>query len=96
LAELDARKTTLENAKSNLETIYAKTLGKSEKEIAENQALMEELQTNMAAVDASFTSFNGTVKSIKQAIDAQLNGNGIPSTMHIHTYIYVYMYIKKY
>lgn len=91
LAELDSRKTTIENTKSNLETIYAKMLGKPEKEIMDNQALMEEIHKTIAAVDASFTSFNGTVKSIKQSIDTQLNWNGM-----LYTYVYYikYIYIK--
>jgi len=93
LAELDSRKTSIENTKSNLETIYAKTLGKPEKEIMDNQALLEDIQKNIAAVDASFTSFNGTVKSIKQSIDTQLNWNGMIYTYYI--YIIIYIYIRE-
>ena len=72
-AELDARKKVIEEGKAALETVYADTLGKSEKDIVENTSLLEKIQKHMAGIDAAFTSFNGTLKSIKQAIDTQLN-----------------------
>ena len=72
-AELDARKKVIEEGKAALETVYADTLGKAEKDIMENISLYEKIQKNMAGMDAAFTSFNGTLKSIKQSIDTQLN-----------------------
>lgn len=56
-----------------METVYADTLGKDEKDVVGNTNLYEKIQKHMAGIDAAFTSFNGTLKSIKQAIDPQLN-----------------------
>lgn len=72
-AELDARKASIESAKTDLETTYADTLGKDEKAVVENAELMGIIQKHMATIDAAFTSFNGTLKSIKTSIDTWLN-----------------------
>jgi hypothetical protein len=66
--ELDARKSSITNAKGELECIYAQTLGKPEKDVIGNPELYEKITTQLANVDAAFTSLNGTLKSIKTAI----------------------------
>ena len=67
-AELGARKDAIAVAKTALEGSYAKTLGKTDKEIQDDQDLFETLTKNLAGVEAAFTSLNGTIKSIKLAI----------------------------
>ena len=72
VAELESRKRTIEHAKTELESVYAKSLSKTDQEIGADKPLLESIQKNMAALDAAFTSLNGTLKSTKQAIDTQL------------------------
>ena len=55
--------------KRQLETTYAKTLGKDEKKIQEDPALSKEISDHLGAAEAAFTSFTGTYKSIKPSID---------------------------
>lgn len=68
-SELTSRKNAILEAKSSLETVYAQTLGKSEQDLLKNQTLTQEIAKHIASVDAAFTCFNGTIKSIKMAID---------------------------
>ncbi|CAL1141803.1 unnamed protein product [Cladocopium goreaui] len=67
--ELGARKDAITSAKTTLESSYAKTLGKTDAQIQEDKELLETITTSLANVEAAFTSFNGTIKSIKLAID---------------------------
>ncbi|CAL1167635.1 unnamed protein product [Cladocopium goreaui] len=67
--ELNARKTAIATAKTGLEGVYAQILGKSDPEIQGDSKLAELIQSNLANVESAFTSFNGTIKSIKLAID---------------------------
>ncbi|CAL1168542.1 unnamed protein product, partial [Cladocopium goreaui] len=67
--ELDARKTAICAAKTSLESCYAQTLGKTDETIHADQKLLETINTNLANCESAFTSFNGTIKSIKLAID---------------------------
>lgn len=73
VAELDSKKKAIEDAKTTVEDLYAETLGKTDKEINENTDLVQRVTKSMGSVDAAFTSFNGTLKSIKGALDTQLN-----------------------
>ena len=70
--ELGARKTAISNAKLALESTYAKTMGKNEKAIQEDGDLVNEINGHLAQIEAAFNSFNGTIKSIKTAIDSSL------------------------
>ena len=70
--ELAARKNAIANAKLALESTYAKTLGKTEKTIQEDGDLIDEIHGHIAQIEAAFNSFNGTIKSIKTAIDSSL------------------------
>jgi hypothetical protein len=58
-----------------LESSYAKTLGKTDAQIQEDKELLETITTSLANVEAAFTSFNGTIKSIKLAIESRLLPN---------------------
>lgn len=71
-SELSARREAITAAKAALEGSYAKTLGKSDKQIQDDQLLYDTLTHNLANVEAAFTSFNGTIKSIKLAIEPRL------------------------
>jgi len=71
-SELAGRKDAIVNAKMALENCYAKTLGKQEKDILADADLMMEVNTQIATIESAFTSFNGTVKSIRTAIDSGL------------------------
>ena len=71
-SELAARKDAINNAKLALESSYAKTLGKTEKVIQEDGGLVSEINGHIAKIEAAFNSFNGTIKSIKTAIDSSL------------------------
>lgn len=71
-SELAARKAAISNAKLALESSYAKTLGKTEKVIQEDGDLVNEINGHLAQIEAAFNSFNGTIKSIKTAIDSSL------------------------
>ena len=71
-SELTARKDAISNAKTALESTYAKTLGKSEKQIQEDPGLVSEITTNIATIESAFNSFNGTVKTIKMSIESGL------------------------
>ena len=62
-SELTARKEAISNAKTSLETSYAKTLGKTEQQLQEDQGLVNEITTNIAAIESAFNSFNGTIKT---------------------------------
>jgi hypothetical protein len=55
-----------------LEGVYAQILGKSDPEIQADSKLAELIQSNLANVESAFTSFNGTIKSIKLAIDSMV------------------------
>lgn len=70
--ELAGRKDAIVNAKTALENCYAKTLGKQEKDILADADLIQEVNTQLATVESAFTSFNGTLKSIRMAIDSGL------------------------
>ena len=70
--ELAARKNAITTAKLALESTYAKTLGKTEKAIQEDGDLVNEINGQIAQIEAAFNSFNGTIKSIKTAIDSSL------------------------
>ena len=70
-SELTARKEAMDTAKTQLEGVYAKTLGKTEKEIQETTELHTEITRALAKMEAAFNSFNGTIKSIKLAIDSR-------------------------
>lgn len=69
VAELDSKKKAIEDAKTTVEDLYAETLGKTDKEINENTDLVQRVTKSMGSVDAAFTSFNGTLKSIKGALE---------------------------
>lgn len=64
-SELDARKETLAKAKHELEKIYAEQLGDVEK----NPELKARMDAAIRGCDAALTSYNGTLKSIKLAIE---------------------------
>ena len=81
-SELGARRDAITAAKTALESRYAKTLGKSDKDIQDNAELFESLTKNLADVEAAFTSFNGTIKSIKLAIEPRLSPHLDPSNTH--------------
>ncbi|CAK9088290.1 unnamed protein product [Durusdinium trenchii] len=67
--ELDISRKAISEVKRQLETTYAKTLGKDEKKIQEDPALSKEISDHLGAAEAAFTSFTGTYKSIKASID---------------------------
>ena len=71
-SELAARKNAIANAKLALESTYAKTLGKTDKALQEDVDLLNEINGHIAQIEAAFNSFNGTIKSIKTAIDSSL------------------------
>lgn len=71
-SELTARKEAISNAKTSLETSYAKTLGKTEQQIQEDQGFVNEITNNIAAIESAFNSFNGTIKTIKMSIESGL------------------------
>ena len=70
-SELTARKDAITAAKADCEASYAATLSKSDADIQKNPTLMSTITTNLAKMDSAFTSFNGTIKSIKLAIDSR-------------------------
>ena len=71
--ELTARKDAITSAKTSLETVYAKTLGKTEVEINADQELVKEINMTIATTESAFNSFNGTTKSIKLSIESGLH-----------------------
>jgi hypothetical protein len=71
--ELIARKEAITSAKTSLETVYAKTLGKTEVDINADQELVKEVNMTIAAMESAFNSFNGTTKSIKMSIESGLH-----------------------
>ena len=64
--ELSARSKALESCKRELEVLYAEKLG--ENEIKQKPDLMAKVENALRRCDASITSYNGTMKSIKLAI----------------------------
>lgn len=68
-AELLARKDEVSAGKTKLEVAYSKTLGKTVEGVSQDVALMEEISQALGMASAAFTSMNGTVKSIKAAIE---------------------------
>lgn len=71
-SELGARKDAINKAKVALEGCYAQTLGKSDEVIQADKDLLQTITSQLVNVETAFTSFNGTIKSIKMAIDTWL------------------------
>ena len=63
--ELDARKATIDAAKAELETLYAQRLD----DLTGNPQLGNKVDASLRACDAALTSYGGTMKSIKLAIE---------------------------
>lgn len=68
--ELEARKADVSKAKADLEAVYAQTLGKPDKDVIAQPELLQRINNFLAAVDAAFTSLNGTIKSVKTSVDS--------------------------
>ena len=69
MGELQNRKTSLKDVKNNLESLYGQTLG-DEQALLKNTELIEKINKALLAADASFTNMNGTIKSIKTAVES--------------------------
>ena len=67
--ELTARRTALATSKQELESIYGETMG-SDEVVRSNKDLVEKISKALLVADAAFTSLNGTIKSIKIAVDS--------------------------
>ena len=70
LGELGNRKTAINKVKQDLEEMYGQTLG-DDKEILKRTELVERINKTLLNADAAFTSLNGTIKSIKTAIETR-------------------------
>ena len=67
--ELEARKTNLSDSKAALEALYAQKLD----DTATRPDLVEQVNTALRTCEAAMTSYNGTVRSIKLAVESWLN-----------------------
>ena len=67
--ELTARRTALTSSKQELESIYGETMG-SDEVVRSKKELVEKISKALLVADAAFTSLNGTIKSIKIAVDS--------------------------
>ena len=63
--ELEARKTTLDASKAELETLYAQRLD----DLEGKPELSNKVDSAIRSCDAALTSYAGTMKSIKLAIE---------------------------
>ena len=68
-AELESRKVTLANCKNELETLYAQRLD----ELSGKPDLAAKVDSAIRGCDAAVTSYAGTMKSIKLAIESCFN-----------------------
>ena len=67
-AEPDARKEQISAAQKDLETFFGKKLDTVDKDLA----LKEQVDSCLRMLEAAFTSLNGTLKSVKAAIEPYL------------------------
>lgn len=67
-SELKARSDAFGAAKATMETIYSKCL--SEEAIKGDPKLQGEIDSGVRACDAALTSYNGTMRSIKMAVES--------------------------
>ena len=66
--ELQSRADAFAAVKTSLETLYSKKLG--EEDLKANPGLLEEVQSALRNCDSAMTSYAGTLRSVKAAIDA--------------------------
>ena len=67
-AELDARKEQISGSQKELEVLFGKRLDTVDKD----PALKEQVDSCLRMLEAAFTSLNGTLKSVKAAIEPYL------------------------
>lgn len=67
-SELAARRDALMASKQDLESLYGETMGSDEVVRAKTE-LVQRISKSLLSADATFTSLNGTIKSIKTAVD---------------------------
>ena len=82
--ELQARQTALADCKSSLETLYSEKLDDSK-----CPNLIQKLHAALRTCEAAMTSYNGTLKSVKTAIESCR-----PSCWLYCTYLMLYMYVS--
>ena len=66
--ELDARAKSFKDAKGRLEQLYASCL--SEESMKKDPSLQGKVDSAVRACDAAVTAFNGTIRSIKGAMES--------------------------
>lgn len=70
--ELEERLTSITTAKTELERLYAKRVDDAAVESPEQSAFKEQCLASIRAAESVFTSYAGSVRSIKGVIDTYL------------------------
>ena len=67
-SELAARRNAIMTSKQELESLYGQTMG-SDEAVRKKTELVQNINKALLSADAASTSLNGTIKSIKTAVE---------------------------